>query len=96
MTPHRTPPAARRRLALAALLALTTTACVPVIPTPTPAAPVGKPPPVSDKVLQSPNLPSPPPGNIPGATPAGSFGYPGPGPTATPESRAAPTAKAYP
>ena len=82
MTPHCTSPparpAGRRLLALAALVALAMAACVPVVPTPTPAAPAGKPPPVPEKVLQAPNVPSPPSGSIPGASPANPGGYPGP------------------
>jgi hypothetical protein len=88
--------AGRRRLAaLAALAAVALSGCVPGVATPTPAAPAGKPPPVPDKVLQAPNVPSPPPGLIAGATPANpgvAAGYPVPGPATTPATRPAPGA----
>jgi hypothetical protein len=98
VTSHPTsPPTGRparpgRLLSLAALTCLTLSACVPAVSTPTP--PAGKPPPVPDKILQAPNVPSPPPGAIPGATPVGA--YPVPGPSPTPESRPAPSSKGYP
>jgi hypothetical protein len=102
---HRSPPApttplpGRYLAALAALAFLLLAACVPGVSTPTPAAPAGRPPPVSEKVLQqAPNVPSPPSGPIPGASPANpgaAGGYPVPGPGTTPITRPAPGA-AYP
>jgi hypothetical protein len=90
---------ARRLAALVALATLSLTGCVPGVSTPTPAAPAGRPPPVSDKVIQqAPNIPSPPSGPIPGASPANpgaAGGYPVPGPATTPVTRPAPGA-AYP